>query len=423
MSKPRHLIVMALACLLAFSTAPALAEDQVTITDQGDYYQVIIDLTGGHTLADIAVEYINDVRAINPAFESLGDSYIADFIGAELADILPAQLVYGELISRCQDFLSQLPEEYRQALETSAEQLSGGTDNVMGDGKLSFDEAMMLNLITDVARPTACSAVAVWGSRSATGNTLATRNCEWEPGNSNQLAQLHAVTTIRDGERSLCMVGWLGFFAAVTVMNDDGIFAAILDSETGAAYSSSGKRSYVFDLLIALRDYSTIEEVAAFLTDDTKQYAFNHNIFFADATRAMVLENNFSGFGTGMRRALRESSSVLRDGVSWGFDNAICTVNSFLLDGNSDNHNVPYNTIRWERFKEMMGAAGDTVGADALKAMAGDGGAGDNTCIYQSSEIHSVIVDPAAMTWEIFFRPASGEMPATPNYQSVPVTF
>jgi hypothetical protein len=32
-------------------------------------------------------------------------------------------------------------------------------------------------------------------------------------------------------------------------------------------------------------------------------------------------------------------------------------------------------------------------------------------------------VQPGARSWEIFFRPKSGGMPAAPNYQSVPMEF
>jgi hypothetical protein len=412
----RAILASVVVCLCL--AGPAAAEGQVTITDRGDYYQVIIDLSGGRNLGDLAAQYVDQVLALKPDYESLVDSYLADYLNSELADTLPVDLAYQEMIRRAQAFLGQLPEEYRQALENGSARFSGGGENVMGDGKLSFDEAVVLNLITDVARPTACSAVSVWGSRSATGGTIATRNCEWEPGLDNQLAQIHAVTTIRDGGRSICMVGWLGFFAAVTAINDDGVFAAILDSATGEPYSSADKRSYVFDLLLALRDYSTIEEVAGFLADGGRAYAFNHNIFFADADRAMVLENNLSG-----SRALRSAGSALRDGVSWGYDQSVCAVNSFVLAGNYDNHSLPYNQARWQRFQEMLGAAGGPVGAEELKAMAGDGGAGDNSQIYQWTEIHSVIVQPGARSWEIFFRPKSGGMPAAPNYQSVPMEF
>jgi hypothetical protein len=409
--------IIASLLLLSAVAAPAAAE-QVTITNQGDYHQVMIDLSGGQSLADVAAEYVQDVLAAKPEFEALADSYLADFLNSELGDVLPADLAYQELIRRSRLFFGQLPEEYRLAIETASAQFSGGGDNVMGDGKISFDEGVVLNLITDVARPTACSAVSVWGSRSATGGTIATRNCEWEPGLDNQLAQLHAVTTIRDGDRSLCMVGWLGFFAAVTAINDNGVFAAILDSGTGEAYSAENKRSYVFDLLLALRDYATIEEVAAFLTDPARSYAFNHNIFLADGSRAVVLENDLA-----RNRALRASDSALRGGVSWDFSESICTVNSFVLPENYDNHSLPYNTARWERYAAMMGEASGPLGPEELKAMAGDGGAGDNSQIYQWTEIHSVIVQPGARTWEIFFRPPSGVMPDAPTYQSVPMVF
>ncbi|HBE73785.1 MAG TPA: hypothetical protein DDW31_06850, partial [candidate division Zixibacteria bacterium] len=107
----------------------------------------------------------------------------------------------------------------------------------------------------------------------------------------------------------------MGFMGAVTGFNEDGLFAGILDSPTGAAYSSSGKRSYAMDIRKSLENFGDMDSAAAWLADTSRHYAYNHLVLMSDRNGGGVLENNFSGSGTAMRRALRRDSSGLNPGV------------------------------------------------------------------------------------------------------------
>ena len=415
--------------LYLLGPTPARADGYVTMTDRGNYFEVVIDVRGGHSLADAASEYVDKLREVQPNFEYLGDSYINDLLTAELGDDLPipSSMVYQYVLQRVEDFKSQLPEEYRDLIQGVGEKLNGGTTNVLGDGKLSVDEVFLLNLSGDVVRATQCSSLSVWGSRSATGGTITTRNFEWSAGSDNQLAKLQAVTTIKTDDGSVCTVGFLGLFAAVSLINNHGVFAALLDSPSGATYSSSDKRSYPFDLLYAMLHYGTIEEIAAYLADSEHHYAYNHNIIFSDGSRALVLENNFSGSGSDMHRALRAWDSELQEGVTWGFDNALCVVNSFLLKGNHHNQDMPLtgNQSRWERYKTLLSESGQPVDQARMEAIAGgDGsGPGDIESIYQDSEIQIIVVQPGVPSWRIFFRPKDGDLPTVPSFEDVPISF
>ena len=418
-----------LLCLYLLGPIPARADGYVTITDRGNYFEVVIDVRGGHKLSDAASEYIDDLKAAVPDFESLGDSYINDLITAELGDELPlpASMIYQYLLQRVEDFKSQIPEEYRDLIQGVGDKLSGGTTNVLGDDKLSVDEAFLLNLTGDVVRATQCSSLSVWGSRSATGSTITTRNFEWYAGSRNQLAQLHAVTTIKTDEGSVCTVGFLGLFAAVSILNNHGVFAGLLDSPSGATYSSTDKRSYPFDLLYAMLHYSTIDEIAAYMSDPEHHYAYNHDIIFSDGSRAVVLENNFSGTGSDMHRALRTWDSELQDGITWGFDNALCVVNSFLLKGNQENQYLPGtgNQSRWERYKSLLADSGQPVDQSRMEAIAGgDGsGPGGTDSIYEDQTLQIIAVQPGVPSWRIFFRPKDGNMPTVPSFEDVPISF
>jgi hypothetical protein len=65
---------------------------------------------------------------------------------------------------------------------------------------------------------------------------------------SHEFARLQAVVIIK--------IGCLGFLGAITAVNDNGVFGAILLSPL-LGYDSTNKRSYSFDLRYALENSST----------------------------------------------------------------------------------------------------------------------------------------------------------------------
>ncbi len=398
----------------------------VTITNEQTHFEVVIDLSDGAELPDVAEEYYDQLVAAVPDFEALADSYLADLLQYDLADFVPLDYLYQICLQRTEDFKAQVPEEFQEMIQRIGSRFSGGQNNVLGDGRLSLDEAFMLNLLTDVIRVSQCSALSVFGPRSAAGRTITSRNLEWYQGSQNQVARFHALTTLIKGDQSVFMIGFLGCFGALSAINDDKIFAAILDCPTGMPYSSIGKRSYVFDLLYALMNYDTLAAVAGYLADPEKEYAFNHLIFFSDPDTSQVLENNFSGLGTDMHRALRSGESVLNPGLSWGVDNSPRAVNAFMLLGNHDNYTANLSNMnRWADYKSLIQAAGQPVDAEALKPIAThfDGSQSGEIDIYQSVEQQIMIIQPETLSLKIFFRPKEGDLPLAPQFEEVIISF
>ncbi len=213
----------------------------------------------------------------------------------------------------------------------------------------------------------------------------------------------------------------------ITGFNDEGIFAGILDSPTGATYSSMNKFSYTTDLRYALENCTTLTEVADYVTDPSRNYSFNHLILLSDNQTSKVLENNFSGTGTNIRRTLRSDTSALNPGITWGYTDAIATVNSFLLLGNHDNHTgASYNTNRWTSLKTQLQNYGETVTLDELKLIASfdnDNGPGSQSSgdIYNSGNQQIVIFRPDDLYLEVAFKPKSGILPADPVFENISV--
>ena len=420
----RYLLALAIAGLLGMAGGAAPASDDaradaaVTITDQGTYYSVLLDYTTGITPRAMGQAYARAAKRTTPDIERLIDSCftkIAAFPG-----------VYQMLVTRAQAIRPQIDPAYRDEIEGFASQFSGGATDVAGDGKLSTDEVYLLNLLPDIAHVTQCSALSVFGARSATGSTITARLLDWLP--LEQLPRGQTVTTIRRPGRSVCLIGFVGFMGAITGFNSSGVFAALLDSDTGVPYvNPKGMRSYALDLRHALESEGTLSGAAGYMADTNHHYAYNHLIFFSDPKTSKVLENDLTSKGP-LARTFRASDSPLRPGVTWGISDALACVNSYLLPGNHDNHTGDKsNYARWQSIRTQLLARGPTVTRDDLKAIASyhspttfNAGQGD---VYNDETQMIVIFEPATMALEVAFRPRNNVLPAVPIFTRVPVSF
>ncbi|MBN1797513.1 MAG: hypothetical protein JW822_02990 [Spirochaetales bacterium] len=416
--------------MLLLSSCPSpggRSRDIVEITDMTTHYRVVIDALGrGHY--QIGQDYARKTLQMLPNWEELADSYLVDCI--DQSGVQPAT-IYPILINRTQDIRNQIPADYVNEIEGFYSMLSGAPSNILGDDKISKSELYILNLLPDVGRITQCSAVSVFGDFSATDSTVTGRNLDWYSGESNQFPQMQAVIIFQNGSESVCLIGCLGFMGAISACNDNGIFAAILDSPTGGAYSSLGKRSYPFDIRYALENYSTLDQVAGYLTAATRQYTYGHLIFLSDATESKVVENDVSD---NSNRKVRTYTSNLNAGVAaWpspALDYSIGAVNSFVLNGNTDNHTgVAVNENRWSSLITQLtnyAAAGITV--DELKNIIsfdnGNGPGFQSTGdLYNEYTQQCIIFQPQTNTLEIYFRARDGSLEDDPVFETIALSF
>lgn len=394
----------------------------VVITDKGNYFDVVLDYTKGLSHRQIGESFARGILEVVPDYEKLIDSYIA-------GNIFNSE--YKEAFWRVDDIKPQLQQEYKDEIDGMASVFSGGNNNVRGDNKVSRDEFYLFNLFLDVIRSTQCSFVSVFGARSATNKTITGRSLEWFAGDRNQLPRIQAVITIKNPGGRICSIGYMGFLGIITGFNDSKVFAAIQESQTGATYSSEGRRSYALDLRYSLENLKALDEVIGFMKEPSRQYAVNHLIVFSDAEESKVLENNFSGPGTGterVKRAVRTSGSKLNEGVTWGIENAVACVNSFLLYGNHDNHTeFDYNTLRWDFIKEQLSkkASGVTF-EDIKKTMSYCDGPprafSDTKYLYNKATLYIVVFEPDSFNLEVYFFPRNTlKVPDKPTFEKISV--
>jgi len=409
----------------------AQAQEPVTITDKGTHYEVVLDLESGATHRQIGEAYGRKIKEVVPQFEQLLDSYLAEFSHNWFVNKI--------LIRRVRQVKPQLSQDYKDEIEGIASQLSGGTRNVIGDGKISRDELYEFNLLGDVARLTQCCALAVFNERSATGSTIVGRNFDWPDGKKNQLSQLQSVTTYKNGSRSFTNVGCVGFQGAITAFNRSGVSVSVLDSPTGCKFSAKRRRSFVLDLRQALEQCTTLDEIANSMMDETKRYSFGHSILLADSKLGAVLENNISTGLVERRRGLRFCDSKLQSCANWNLSDAVGCVNCFVLEGNIDNHIDPLdkrdkrprgtppadiNTPRWNSIKEQITAQGPKVTREGMKSILSfyhpeSGGNIHKGDLYNSLTMESVVFEPATFSLDVAFRPRNGVLPRKLQFEHV----
>jgi hypothetical protein len=429
-SLSKHLLVITSALSLVRCAKISEELDKhtsyTTIVNRGRYYEVRIDKRqarhDGVSDFEIGREYGGKIMDLGLPVEALYDGFIAQTVGIMLdtgAIQDPAQVFEAvELLK------PQIPTRYRDEVEGLASRFEGGVTDLPGDGLLSVNELYFLHLFQDIFR-TQCSGVSVYGQRAERGQT--TTAFLMDLFGRETLGRSYAVTTIVEGDQSLVLVGFLGLVNATVSFNDDGVFVGVPSSDIPGAYDAAGKRTVFFDVRRALEQYSTLEDVAAAMADSRQRYVFGFNLSLADPRGAAVLEvDEHEG------RALRTAVSRLNPGVTaWPFGDAVATVNSFVLAGHTDNHTIdPVNFNRWNKIIEQLAVGEPTTSLDRLKQIAtfenNDGpdeflaGSGD---IYNQWTLTITIFVPATRHLEMFFAPADGPQPLTPEFESIPVSF
>ena len=403
----------------------------VTITEKPLYWEVHIDYSYGEPYF-IGRECGTKVLSSVPNYEVIGDAYLKTSVSA-INEESEGKITYEVLIERALLIAENIQARYMKEMEGFASVLSGGLNNVLGDGKLSRDEYLMLNMIPDIFNITACSATAVFGSRSATGQTILGRNTDWATGppqnaqyagmdgDNADFGNISALTYLKTESKQALLFGTVGIIGTIVGINSDGVFVAGLHSQTGSTYSAEGKRAVMLDIRNALETSETVDEAGAFMGDPERLYAYHNNIFIADKNVSKVLENDYE-----RNRVLRTTDSELNPGITWGISDAVGVVNGFVLKGNFDNFTgEAWQTDRWASFKRLLVEDGDTVDIDRMKTImsyhyqASGSGGNDPGDIYNSGTIQSMAYSYAENRLELWL----GTFVDEPEYMTLSIPF
>ena len=204
----------------------AASDDGIcVIENKGIYFDVTLDLEkGDHYAAGKA--YGEAIMKIMPDAEGIMESYIYENIEDAFTNV--DDTLYRRLNTRATILFDSIHKEYQDEIRGIAEAFASG-EGMIKDGKLSFEEFRLAQFIPDAVRGTACSAVSLDGSRTESGKRITSRLLEWYTGTENQIAKIHAVTHIKNAEKSYTAVGCIGLMTTLTAINRSGVMVGELD--------------------------------------------------------------------------------------------------------------------------------------------------------------------------------------------------
>lgn len=392
------------------------------------YYRVDINMQAASHYA-IGRQYGLLIKNNVANFESeVDDGLNAMF---ELLQLSDKSITVEKLIARAQTILTNVPSAYQEEI-LGLQSVFSGTDDTLGNGKLSQNKILLYELVADVMRAESCSASAAFGDATDTGDTIISRHLEWLDITLENQARLHTVTVLHNGSSSIVLFGFLGQMQLTSGFSAGGIFAAILDSNVGLPYATSAdKRSYSMDLRYALENRTNLQSVADFFGG--KNYAFNFNLLLADAERAAVLECDIHTPFCGLRTAASPLKTDTEEPIlPWDFANAIAVVNWFTLPGTIDNSDYwEGNAPRWSSFINLYQQRLDHQGKitmNGMKLIAGytgpdSDGKAANGAIWRyddgESVVQSIIMDMKTFETWVSFQPAGQPALQSPNYIQV----
>lgn len=400
--------ILLFATILMISGCKAKKDNKVAvqIEQMEGYYHVSLNYDTGISHYDMGKEYAKAILNIMPDYAKNLDSYMSYLIDSKIS-----------YTKRIETVKEQLPEEYIDEIEGFASVIATQEVSILGDSRLSKEEIYLSNMIPDLCRPTACSGLSVFGDKSQTSKDITLRVLEWAFNKDhNEILKLQAVVDYNNGEHSFTSFGFLGIMDIISALNDDGIFAAILDNSE-RYYKESGTRSYTYDLRYALENYSTLDEVTDYMADNGRNYTFSHLILAADKEKSKVVENFVLDGGIS---AVRSVESMLSDNLLWDIPDSICVVNGNALKENVDTiSTLPYNKNRFETYYERLKEYEKVSVSDIKDIIGKEMPKIDYGSIHTEYYLQIIIYDASTGSVEIAFMPENGMAPVKPRFVKV----
>ena len=407
-----------------------LGEDSSVLTLQhvsNLYYRVDINMQAASHYA-IGRQYGLQIKNSVTNFESEVDAGLTEMV--TLLQLIDESITFEKLVERAKTILPNVPSAYQEEI-LGMQSVFSSTDDTLRNGKLSQNKVLLYQFVADVMRLDSCSASAAFGNATDTGKTILGRNLEWLDVTLGHQACLHTVTILHNGNKSIVLFGFLGQSQITSGFSASGIFASILDSEVGLPYRLSGnERSYPMDLRYALENQTNLQGIASFLGGQS--YAFDFNIFLADAERAAVLEVDIHTPFSGLRTATSPLKTGTREPIlPWNFQNAIAVVNWFTLPGTVDNSDCwEGNAPRWNSFIDLYQQYLNQgkITMDVMKLITGypgpsNDGKAINGAIWRyedgiipESEGQSIVMNMKTFETWVSFQPVGQPALRSPNY-------
>ncbi len=374
-----------------------------------DYYDVTLDYERG-TSEEVGRAYANTILKVFPAYEEIMEPYIYENVRLAYSG---QSIDYAVLEERMNVLLASIPEDYRAEIKAFATAISDGEKGFVENGIISYEEAVIVQMIPDALRPTSCSALSLWGSKTETGEGITLRSLEWNLGSENQMGRVNTVTHMLKGERTITNIGMLGIYTTISAVNDNGVFVAILD--VGAAdypFVYEGKKCYTYDIRYALEQYDNAMDVGHYMVENSGDYTWCHNLIITDAENSYCAEDcvrEVAEAGEGFS-ILRDADTPIMEGLNWESEDSLCVLNSYMTEGNKDDFtNSIANLVRFKKYNDWV-ADEEKFTIAEIKEMITQEKTGQYEVenVHREGVVHLVLIDYATGNIQVAFTGEEG---------------
>lgn len=343
------------------------SEDGLCVIEKkASYYEVYLDYTGGDYGA-VGRAYGETIKKLGFDFEEIMEPYLYENINMAFPNLGDD---YTPVVERITELQKSIPEDYLSEMNAFAEVISDGCEGMASDGKISYEEALLMQMVPDALRGTNCNALSVWGEKTVTGDKINSRTLEWSLGSENQMCKAQAVTHFKmgDGKNSYVTFSVLGMLDVLTGINDKEVMVGILDVGAGLDYVCEGKKCYTYELRYALETMSDARTIGEYMVSESKNFTYSHNILITDRKDSFVAENLVLSLDdipeedrqdldedTILESVLRDKDTPLLEGIKWDNPDSLCVVNAFMADGEDDYFTATEsNYVRFSKFNTWV---------------------------------------------------------------------
>ncbi len=335
--------------LSEFSTADGVCTVKVTEA----FFDITLDEENA-TPFEAGKAYGEAINTIYPDYGASLEPYLFENIKGAFPNI---EDDYTPVETRMQALFDSIEPQYQQEIQGLAEGMGISTRGIKPDGILSVEELMIAQMVPDCLRNTACSGLALWGDKTDTSDMIGVRCLEWALGSDNSMCKIQTVLRIKNKEKSITVFSFLGVMDVISGVNDNGVFAGMLDMYTDQRFVYEGKKCYSFAIRHALEEFETAKEVGEYLVSESPNFTFSHNVMITDGKEAYCAEDACGeAIQNGKAAAiLRDCDTPLMEDLSWDSPDSLCIVNSYVTKGNYDfMSGVEVNVIRFAKYNQWV---------------------------------------------------------------------
>ena len=338
--------------LAEFETEGGICKVKVTEA----YFDVTLDEENA-TAYEAGKAYGEAINTIYPEFTAELEPYLFENIHGAFPNLNGDD--YTPVEDRMNGLFDSLDSHYKEEIKGLAEGLGTPDTGIKPDGILSTEELMIAQMVPDALRDTACSGLSLWGEKTATGDMIDVRCLEWSLGSDKSMCKIQTILHIKNGEKSITSLSFLGLFDVISGVNDDGVFMAMLDMYTEQVFVYEGRTCYSFAIRHALEEFDTAKEAGEYMVENSSKFTFSHNVMITDGKGSYCAEDACPQVVEEGKAfsILRDCNTPIMKELKWESPDSLCIVNSFVTEGNYDlisGRSNGFNSIRFAKYNKWV---------------------------------------------------------------------